>query len=125
MYFCAGDQRDVFHLPTYVLSTSAANPMTGTWTVTGPVAVAWYSFNLDATSFVYKGQRYLLWAQHEPGIDTNSNLYLAPLKSPTTLGAKPSRLTVPTLPWEITGFKVNEGPAVLMRHGKLFITYSA
>mgnify|MGYP000412076169 CR=1 FL=1 len=125
IYFGAGDHGDVFHVRTFVLSTADDNPMTGTWTVTGQVEMPWDTFNLDATSFVHKGQRYLLWAQHEPGIDTNSNLYIAPLKTPTVLGAKPSRLTVPTLPWEIIGYKVNEGPAVLMRHGKLFLTYSA
>jgi hypothetical protein len=34
-------------------------------------------------------------------------------------------LTVPTLDWEIQGFKVAEGPAVLARNGRLFMTYSA
>ena len=125
MYFGAGDHGEVFHVRTYVLSCRDENPMTGKWTVTGQVEMPWDTFNLDATSFIHKGQRYLLWAQHEPGIDTNSNLYIAPLATPTTLGAKPSRLTVPTLPWEIIGFKVNEGPAILQRHGKIFLTYSA
>jgi GH43 family beta-xylosidase len=69
--------------------------------------------------------RYLLWAQKEPGIDTNSNLYLAPLKTPTTLARAPARLSVPTLDWEIQGFKVNEGPAILKHAGRVFLTYSA
>ena len=60
--------------------------------------------------------------QREPDIDTNSNLYLAPLASALTLAAKPVRLSVPTLDWEIRGFKVNEAPAVLIRNGKLFLT---
>jgi GH43 family beta-xylosidase len=34
-------------------------------------------------------------------------------------------LSKPELPWEIKGFWVNEGPAVLIKNGKLFITYSA
>jgi len=32
---------------------------------------------------------------------------------------------VPTLDWEVQGFKVNEAPAVLARNGRLFMTYSA
>jgi GH43 family beta-xylosidase len=32
---------------------------------------------------------------------------------------------VPTLPWEIRGFKVAEAPALLARNGRLFMTYSA
>jgi len=39
--------------------------------------------------------------------------------------AKPARLSVPTLAWEIQGFKVNEAPAILARNGRLFMTYSA
>lgn len=31
----------------------------------------------------------------------------------------------PEYPWEIIGFWVNEGPAVLKRHGRIFMTYSA
>ena len=30
-----------------------------------------------ATCFVHRGTRYLCWAQHEPGIENNTNLYLA------------------------------------------------
>lgn len=125
IYFGAGDHGDVFHVRTFVLACDDANPLTGMWRLLGQVEMPWDSFNLDATSFVHKGVRYLCWAQHEPGIDTNSNLYLAPLASPTTLGAKPARLTVPTLDWEIIGYKVNEGPAILARNGRLFLTYSA
>jgi GH43 family beta-xylosidase len=35
------------------------------------------------------------------------------------------RLSVPELDWEVQGFKVNEGPALLARNGRLFMTYSA
>jgi hypothetical protein len=34
-------------------------------------------------------------------------------------------LTVPTLAWETRGYKVNEGPSVIQRNGRLFLTYSA
>jgi len=99
--------------------------MTGHWDVLGQVQMAWDSFNLDSTSFVHRGTRYFAWAQREEGIDTNSNLYIAPLASPLTLAAKPARLSVPTLEWEVQGFKVNEAPAILARNGRLFMTYSA
>jgi len=32
---------------------------------------------------------------------------------------------VPTLDWEVRGYKVNEAPALLARNGRLFLTYSA
>jgi GH43 family beta-xylosidase len=128
MYYAAGPSGggdDVFHIRTYAVVCDGPDPMTGTWKVLGQLQTEWDSFNLDSTSFVHKGQRYLAWAQREPGIDTNSNLYLAPLKTPLTFAAKQVRLSVPTLDWEVRGYKVNEAPAVLARNGRLFMTYSA
>lgn len=131
MYFAAGDADDKFRIRTYVLAHDGAgasaggDPMSGRWGVMGQLVTPWDSFTLDATSFVHRGSRYLCWAQKEPGIETNSNLYLVPLATPTTLGAKPSRLVVPTLEWETRGFKVAEGPALLARNGQLFLSYSA
>jgi len=128
MYFAAGPSgggEDVFRIRTHAVACDGADPMTGKWDVLGQFQMAWDSFNLDSTSFVHRGTRYFAWAQREDGIDTNSNLYIAPMASPLTLAAKPARLSVPTLDWEIQGFKVNEAPAVLARNGRLFMTYSA
>lgn len=125
MYFAAGNSDNVFHIRTYVLACAGDDPMQDDWSVMGQLETPWDSFTLDATSFNHHGQDYLCWAQQEPGIATNSNLYLAPLASPTTLAATPARLTVPTLDWEIQGFKVNEGPALLKHGDMLFLTYSA
>jgi GH43 family beta-xylosidase len=94
-------------------------------TMLGQLQTPWDTFNLDSTVFTHRGVRYMAWAQREPGIETNSNLYLAPLATPLTFAAKPTRLTVPTLPWEVQGFKVAEGPAPLVRNGRFFMTYSA
>jgi GH43 family beta-xylosidase len=125
IYFAAGDSDQKFHIRTYVLTCKGANPLKGQWSLLGQLETPWDTFTLDSTVFVHRGVRYLCWAQTEPGIKTNSNLYLAPLKTPTTLAAAPARLTVPELPWEIIGYKVNEGPAILARNGRLFLTYSA
>lgn len=128
MYFAAGPSgggEDVFRIRTYAVVCDGQNPMTGKWSVLGQLETPWDSFNLDSTSFVHRGTRYLAWAQREPGIETNSNLYIAPLKTPLTLAAKPARLSIPELPWEIRGFKVNEAPALLAHAGRLFLTYSA
>ncbi|VXC76599.1 Alpha-N-arabinofuranosidase [Sphingomonas sp. 8AM] len=128
MYFAAGPSgggEDVFRIRTHAVVCDSADPMIGAWTALGQLKTAWDSFNLDSTSFVHRGQRYLAWAQREEGIDTNSNLYLAPLATPLTFAAKPARLAIPELPWEIRGFKVAEAPALLARNGRLFMTYSA
>jgi GH43 family beta-xylosidase len=128
MYFAAGPSgggEDVFRIRTYAIACNGEDPMTGAWSLLGQFRMAWDSFNLDSTSFVHRGIRYFAWAQREAGIDTNSNLYLAPMASALTLAARPSRLSVPTLDWETRGFKVNEAPAILIRNGRLFMTYSA
>ncbi|HEU4960510.1 MAG TPA: glycoside hydrolase family 43 protein [Sphingomonas sp.] len=128
MYFAAGPSgggEDVFRIRTYAVVCDGPDPMTGKWRVAGQFQAPWDSFNLDSTMFVHRGVRYFCWAQREPGIETNSNLYLAPMASPLTLAAKPVRLSVPTLPWEIRGFKVNEAPAFLEHEGRVFISYSA
>jgi GH43 family beta-xylosidase len=124
-YFAAGDADDVFHIRTYVMASAAPDPREPGWGDPVRLVTAWDTFTLDSTTFVHRGTRYLAWAQSEPGIATNSNLYIAPLASPTELAAAPVRIAVPTLPWEIQGFKVNEGPAVLIRNGRVFMTFSA
>lgn len=128
MYFAAGPSGggdDVFHIRTYVVVCDGPDPMTGTWSVLGEFKLPWDSFNLDSTIFVHAGTRYFCWAQREPGIETNSNLYLAPMDGAQAIKGKPLRLSVPTLPWEIQGYKVNEAPAFLMHGDKVFISYSA
>ncbi|PSJ40679.1 family 43 glycosylhydrolase [Allosphingosinicella deserti] len=125
IYFAAGNSDDPFHIRTYVLRNGGRDALAGPWELMGQFETPWDTFTLDSTLYVHRGRRYACWAQKEPGIDTNSNLYLAPLATPTTLAAPPTRLTVPTLPWEIQGFKVAEGPALIEHRGKLFLTYSA
>lgn len=128
IYFAAGPSgggADVFRIRTYAVVCDGQDPMAGKWTVLGELKTPWDSFNLDSTSFHHKGVRYMAWAQREPGIETNSNLYLAPMKDALTPAAKAIRLTVPTLDWEIQQYKVAEGPSVIVRNGKVLMTYSA
>lgn len=125
LYFAAGDSDDKFRIRTYVLRAAGPDPLASKWQMLGKLATPWDTFTLDSTIFEHRGVRYISWAQHEPGFGNNTNVYLAPLATPTTLAGSPARLTVPTLEWEIQGFKVNEGPAFLARNGRLFMTYSA
>lgn len=129
VYFAAAPSRaikdNLFQHRMYAITTESANPLEGEWTVAGRVDTGLDSFCLDATSFAHRGTRYYVWAQKDPAIPGNSNLYIAPLRSATQLAAAPVRLSMPNLPWETRGFSVNEGPAVLIRHGKIFLTYSA
>lgn len=129
IYFAAAPSREIrnglFQHRMYAIASSAADPMRGDWQLLGAVDSGLDSFCLDATHFRHQGRDHYLWAQKDPDIPGNSNLYLAPLASATRLAGPPVRLSVPEFDWECRGFSVNEGPSVLKGHGRIFISYSA
>ncbi len=129
VYFAAAPSReikdDLFQHRMYVVSTSAPNPLEGDWSAPVRIETGMDTFCLDATTFTHRGVVYYVWAQKEPGIRGNSNLYIARMESPTRLATAPARLSIPEFDWETRGFRVNEGPSVLARHGRVFISYSA
>ena len=109
----------------YVLENVSADPLQGTWEERGQLKTNWESFSLDATTFEHNGVRYLVWAQHDPAIGGNTNLYIAAMSNPWTISGDQVMITRPEYDWEIIGFLVNEGPAVIKRNGRIFIAYSA
>lgn len=129
VYFAAAPSReikhDLFQHRMWAISTTAANPLEGKWTEPVRVDSGIDAFCLDATTFAHRGANYYVWAQKEPSVRGNSNLMIARLATPTTLATPPVRLSIPEFDWEIRGFWVNEGPSVLLRHGRVFLTYSA
>ena len=125
IYFAAGAAERIWEIRMYVLENASANPLEGTWIERGQLKTAWESFSLDATTFEHRGTRYLVWAQKDPTIDGNTNLYIARMDTPTSIAGTPVMLSKPELPWETIRFAVNEGPAVLVRNGRVFMTYSA
>ena len=130
IYFAAAHSEDQWRIRMYVLETDAENPMTGVWTEKGQIKTLWESFSLDATTFSYKGMRYLVWAQNDPDMGGNTNLYIDEMVNPWTLAGKQRLLTKPDLAWERIGYKVNEGPAILQIMDKvtgqchIYMTYS-
>ena len=129
VYFAAAPSRGIrdglFQHRMYALRCAAEDPMQGEWAFAGQVDSGIDAFCLDATSFEHAGVQYYLWAQKHPGIPGNSNLYLAPLRDGLRIEGEPVLLTRPEFDWEVQGFLVNEGPSVLIRHGRVFVTYSA
>ncbi|WP_217142100.1 glycoside hydrolase family 43 protein [Streptomyces sp. AC627_RSS907] len=125
IYFAAAPAESVWDIRIWVLENSHPNPFRGTWVERGQVKTAWETFSLDATTFTHRGTRYLAWAQHEPGMDNNTGLFLSRMANPWTLTGPQVRLSTPEYDWECVGFKVNEGASVIARNGRLFMTYSA
>ncbi|WP_088032210.1 family 43 glycosylhydrolase [Evansella clarkii] len=128
IYFAAArttETRDgLFDHRMFALECEAANPLEGSWTEKGQVKSKWETFCLDATSFEHRGVRYYVWAQKDPEIEGNSNLYIAEMENPWTLKEEQVMISTPEYDWEKIGFYVNEGAAVIKRNGKIFMTFS-
>ena len=128
IYYAAAPSKEIvdglFQHRMFVIENKSANPLEGSWEEKGQIKTDWESFALDATSFEHKGQQYLVWAQKDPNIKGNSNLYIAPLENPWTIQGPQVMITKPEYDWETIGFWVNEGPAVLKRDGKILISFS-
>lgn len=108
----------------FVLENDSPNPLEGQWVEKGQIRTKWETFSLDATTFEHRGKRYLVWAQKDPDIVGNSNLYIAEMSNPWTIQGEQVMITTPEYEWEKIGFLVNEGAAVLKKNGYIFITFS-
>lgn len=125
IYFAAAHSQDQWRIRMYVLENENSDPLNGTWIEKGQIKTLWESFSLDATTFEIDNNRYLVWAQHDPEIGGNSNIYIDEMINPWTLSGKQVMISEPAYTWEKKGYRVNEGPAILLTEEKIFITYSA
>ncbi len=131
LYFAAGEAEDIWKIRPYVLECEDADPITGHWTEKGKMQCAdedefsFRGFSLDATVFENKGAHYYVWAEKVGVGKQISNLYIARMEKPWKLQTIQVLLTTPDYDWERVGFWVNEGPAVVKRSGRIFLTYSA
>jgi GH43 family beta-xylosidase len=124
VYFAAGAADKIWEIRIYVLENSSPNPLEGEWVEKGQLKTGWESFSLDASTFAHRGQRYLLWTQRHPDIK-GTNIYIAKMDTPWSISTPAVLLSKPEFPWEQIRYWVNEGPTVLHRNGRLFLTYSA
>jgi GH43 family beta-xylosidase len=131
IYFAAAPNKEVtgdtFNHRMYVIENQSADPCTPYWQEKGQVKTGWESFALDATVLEHKEELYYIWAQEDKKVNekSHSNIYISKMQNPWTLSGEPVMLTQPELDWETRIFWVNEGPGILKKHGKLFLTYSA
>lgn len=125
LYFAAGSAENKWKIRKYALSNSSADPTTGTWQEEGEIVSKRNEFTLDATTFVHNNQRYMIWVDRASDKETNTGLYIAKMTSPTTLADEQVVISQPIYDWERKGHKVNEAPAVIIRNGKVFVTFSA
>lgn len=124
VYVSSGEVSRKWNIRLYVLENASADPFQGDWLERGQFQTNWDSFTLDATVFEHRGTRYLVWAQSEIARE-GTNIYIARMDTPLSIAGKQVMLATATHPWELRQFRVQEGPAALIRNGKVFLTYSA
>lgn len=131
IYFAAGNAESPWHIRPYILECTDEDPLTGTWVEKGMIQPAegddfsFQAFSLDATILENKGKYYYIWAEKVGVGKQISNLYISRMSSPTRLETAQVLLTTPDYDWERYGYWVNEGPAILKKNGKIYLTYSA
>ncbi len=125
IYFAAGEVENIWNIRMWVLSCNSKDPMKGKWKEEGQIITNTSSFSLDATVFEHKGKNYLIWAQNINHWAGGTSLVMAEMKSPTEITGPEIVITDPTFNWERQKYNVNEGPAVIKKDGKIFVSYSA
>ena len=124
IYFAAGHSDDRWRIRMYALSNKSDDPTQGQWVEEGQIKTHRDAFALDATVFEHNNELYYVWAERTRP-DINSGLIISKMENPTTLVGPQVIITEPEFEWERHTYNVNEGPAVIKRNGKIFITFSA
>jgi GH43 family beta-xylosidase len=126
IYFTAGRAEAIWEIRLYVLECESDDPLRGPWKKRGQLKTGWESFALDATTFELDRQRYLLWTQR-PRVEgkKQTDIYIAKMDTPLSITGDAVMLTEPEYDWEQVKHAVNEAPAVLVKNGRVFLTYSA
>jgi GH43 family beta-xylosidase len=126
LYFAAGSSFAPYDVRPYVLENRSADPLNGRWTEKGRIRTNWDTITLDATTFSRAGVRYLVWAQRKTqDMSGPLDLYIAPMSNPWTIKGSQVLISTADREWELRKRHTNEGPAVLQRNGRIFLTYSA
>lgn len=126
IYYTANNQGPGGSQRMWVVENTSDNPMAGNWTNRGRVYDPAHDFwAIDATVQSINGQLYYVYSgvdRPQDG-DKPQRLYIARMSNPWTLSSQRVLLSSPEFGWETDGL-VNEGPAMLHRNGKVFLTYS-
>ncbi|UPG91187.1 glycoside hydrolase family 43 protein [Luteibacter aegosomaticola] len=123
LYYTAADKQhnDDAHRHIFVLENAAADPTTGTWVDKGMLAT--HLNGIDGTVFEYQGNRYFAYSAY---VGDHSDLVLAPMPNPWTLGKPQVDIATPTFTWEMQGGrKILEGPEFIEGpDGTAYLSYS-
>lgn len=125
LYFSAGSRENPRDIRLYALANESEDPMTGQWRELGLIETQHDTFALDATPFVHRGQRYLIWSQKDPQDLQPASLHIAQMASPTDITGPEVLIAEPEHDWEKRGIPANQGASVLQHNGRVFVFYTA
>lgn len=124
VYFAADDGRNENHR-MYILESETEDAL-GKYIFRGKIAAPLDKWAIDGTVMVYEGQMYFIWSGWAGDENVQQNLYIAPMKNPTTISGNRVLISKPEYDWETVGNPlINEGPEVLRKDDRVFIIYSA
>ncbi len=139
VYYAAGTSDTYLNQRTYVLRSKTEDPL-GEWEEAGMLytgdeyiegivpSILNTVYSIDYTVFELGGRLYGVWSGEPDRLkDEDQSIYIAAMSDPCTVSSGRVRLSRADHDWELVnpGTKINEGPAVLIRNGKIFIVYSA
>lgn len=129
LFAASGSENNVWDIDCHIIMCSGKDPFNNAWVDKGKFTAcdgddfAFRGFSLDMTHFECAGRHFVAWAQN----GGNSNVYLAEINpaQPWKTVSKSVLLTKPEYDWERVNIPVNEGPAVMIENGKVFMAFSA
>ncbi|PXV52390.1 Beta-xylosidase, GH43 family [Dyella jiangningensis] len=124
LYYSASDKAhdDDAHRHVGVLENASPDPTQGQWIDKGMLKT--HLAGIDGTVFDHHGKRYFVYSAY---VGDHSDLIIAPMINPWTLGEPQVDIARPTYAWEMQGGrKILEAPEFIEGpQGQVFLTYSA
>lgn len=124
--YYAADDGDNSNHRMWVLENSASDPLNGTWTDKGKLALPDDKWAIDGSIFEHNGQLYFVWSGWEGDTNIKQDIYIVEMADPVTPTGPRIKISTPEFAWEQNGDPdVNEGPQFLAHGDNVFIVYSA
>ncbi len=129
LFAASGKSDNVWDIDCHIIMCSGNDPYNDRWIDKGKFQAckddnfSFRGFSLDMTYFECAGKHYLAWAQN----GGNSNVYLSTINpdKPWQTTSPAMLLTKPEYDWERVRIPVNEGPAVMIHNGRIYLAFSA
>lgn len=125
VYFAADNGVNENHR-MYVLESSTSDPFSA-YSLRGKIYDPSDKWAIDGTVIEQAGRLYFIWSGWAGNVNTQQNLYIAPMTNPWTINGSRTLISQPLNSWERRGGPpyINEGPQVLKRGTNTFVIYSA